>query len=405
MQLLHAVDVALVVLSVPPLLAAGYLGFLTLLSGRLAPKPTREPTLRFDFVVPAHDEEVGIADTVRSLSAVDYPEEKRRVLVVADNCKDETAERAREAGATVLERTDAERRGKGYALALAFETIAKEKSADAVVVVDADTQITPNLLRAFEARFRDGEVAVQAEYGVQNPRASWRTRLMVIAMALFHVLRSNARERLGVSSGLRGNGMGFSVDVLEKVPHDAYSIVEDVEYGIRLGEAGHRVAYVYEAAVMGEMVSSEKAARSQRRRWEAGRKALAKAHGARLMKKGLAARSLMLFDLGVDVSFPPLTKLVLAVFVGALASLAVALFASRAGDGSFYPIAWAPWFFAASLLFAYVVRGVLLAGLGARGFLDLLWAPVFIGWKLVLGLTSKKEHTREWVRTAREKAK
>ena len=83
--------------------------------------------------------------------------------------------------------------------------------------------------------------------------------LSVVALALFHVLRSVARERLGVSAGLRGNGMGFSREVLREIPHDAFSIVEDVEYAIRLGRAGHRVHFVAEAAVYGEMVASEKA--------------------------------------------------------------------------------------------------------------------------------------------------
>src|SRR5205823_3666605 len=102
------------------------------------------------------------------------------------------------------------RRGKGYALAHAFEHALDDGFADAVAVVDADTSVSPNLLRAFAGRFDRGAVAAQAEYGVSNPEASWRTRLMVIALSLFHTLRSLARERLGVSAGLRGNGMAFS---------------------------------------------------------------------------------------------------------------------------------------------------------------------------------------------------
>ena len=98
--------------------------------------------------------------------------------------------------------------------------------------MDADTLVSPNLLRAFAARLDAGAAAVQARYGVRNPDASWRTRLMAIAFALFHDLRSLGRERLGLSAGLRGNGMCFSTRLLREVPHQAFSVVEDLEYGL-----------------------------------------------------------------------------------------------------------------------------------------------------------------------------
>lgn len=393
-------DVLLAAAAAPALVWTGYLLLLTLLSGRrAAPAPVRE--LRFDVVIPAHDEEEGIGATVNSVNAVDYPKDRVRVVVIADNCTDQTAERARAAGATVLERTDPERRGKGYALAFAFERLLEEERADAIVVIDADTTVSPNLLGAFGARFAAGARAVQAEYGVRNPRASWRTRLMVIALALFHGVRSLGRERLGVSAGLRGNGMGFSLDVLREVPHDAFSIVEDVEYGIRLGRAGHRVAYVPEAHVLGEMVAGEQASRSQRTRWESGRLALARTHGAPLLALGLRKGSALLVDLAMDVLVPPLTYLVLFVGLGALVSGAWAAVSLHAGRSSF---GWIPWAASGAALVLYVLRGVMISGVGARGLLDLCWAPVYMIWKLMLALAPKKHPKGEWVRTTREKS-
>jgi len=388
-------------LSLPFVLPAGYLGLLTVLSAEPdAPAPRPHPTTRFCVVVPAHDEQDGIAATVESLLAVDYPRELFEILVVADNCSDATAERARQAGAKVLERVDATKRGKGYALERAFAEILEAAQTDAVVVVDADTTVSKNLLRAFDARLATGQTALQAEYGVRNPEASWRTRLMTIAVAIFHGLRGNARERLGLSAGLRGNGMCFATTLLRDVPHSAFSLVEDVEYGIRLGRAGHRVAHVHEAKVRGEMVASEGASRSQRRRWEDGRRALVKEHAWPLVRDGLLGRDKVLLDLAADLLIPPLSTLAAGTAAGIAASLAYAAVAGpRRGA-----LAALPWLASGSMLGLYVLRGTALSGLGLRGYADLAYAPFYVGWKVVLKLTKPQQRNGaqpEWVRTER----
>jgi 1,2-diacylglycerol 3-beta-glucosyltransferase len=390
------VGIALAALALPVVAWTGYLAWLALLSWANPLPPESEPRTRFEIVVPAHDEEGGIGATIASLLAIDYPAAMRRVTVVADNCTDATATRARAAGANVLERSDAERRGKGYALAYAFERVLEANEVDAVVVVDADTLVTPNLLRAFDARFRAGARAAQAEYCVANPSASWRTRLMHIGFTLFHDVRSRARERMRVSSGLRGNGMAFAVPLLREVPHDAFSVVEDVEYGIRLGRAGYRVYYAGEARVFGDMVSSEKASRSQRRRWEGGRMQLARRHAPGLLADGLSRRSLMLVDLAFDLLVPPITYVALAAMAGSFASLLwIALAHAPWWTGL-------PWAFCLLAFATYVVRGIWLADVGPRVVLDLAWAPVYMVWKVVLAVRSSPSKEGEWVRTARE---
>jgi GT2 family glycosyltransferase len=391
-----ALDLLLALLALPPLGAAAYLGVLALAARRpVSPGPAAPPRTRFAVVVPAHDEEDGIAATVASLRALDYPEPLRRLVVVADNCTDETAARAAAAGAAVLVRVDPDRRGKGHALAHAFAALEAEGWADAVVVVDADTSVSPGLLRAFARRFEAGAQAVQARYGVRNPDASWRTRLLVLALCLFHDLRSLGRTRLGLSAGLRGNGMGLSRRALRQVPYAAFSIVEDVEHGIALGEAGLRVGYVAEASVRGDMAARGDGSRTQRRRWEQGRAALAWARGPRLVWAGLCRRDPVLLDLGLDLLVPPLTTLVLAVLAGSAAALV------RLSLGG--PL-WAalPWLAAALLLAAYVLRGWALSGVGARGLVDLLvFAPAYVVWKLALSLR-RAPRRGEWIRTARE---
>lgn len=382
-------------LAVPALVPAAYLGALGVLGGELPPTPPGPGRRRFVVVVPAHDEERGIAATVASLRAMDWPAEQVRIVVVADNCADATAARAAAAGAEVLVRVDASRRGKGHALAFAFERVLSDAWADAVVVVDADTSVSRELLRAFDARFEAGTEALQAEYGVRNPGASWRTRLLVVALATFHGARSNARERLGLSVGLRGNGMAFARSVLERVPYTAYSLVEDVEYGLRLGEAGIRVGHVPEARVLGDMAASSSAAETQRDRWERGRRALARGEARRLLRLALARRDPMLADLAADLLVPPLASLVATLGAGLGAS---AVWGLARGAGLRAP---APWALGLAMLVPYVARGVQLSGAGPRVLVDLAWAPVYMAWKLRVRRRAPVGGGGPWTRTAR----
>jgi 1,2-diacylglycerol 3-beta-glucosyltransferase len=381
-------DVVLSFVSLPFLAAACYLAALALLSRRAAPWPPAGGR-RFDVVVPAHDEESGVADTVTSLLAMDYPRDRFRVVVVADNCSDRTAERARSAGARVLERNDPQARGKGYALAFAFERLAAEGVADAFVVVDADSVVSPNLLGAMAARIAAGAEALQARHGVRNRDVSWRTRLLHLAFTLLHDVRASARERLFLSCGLRGNGMAFTADLLRRVPHGAVSVVEDLEYATTLGFAGVRVHDVAEAYVLSVMPVTLAASRSQRSRWEGGRFSLALRAGPALMGRALRDRSALLLDLALDLLVPPLGTHALSVGLGL--GLSLAFLAT--------PWALAPWTVATLALGIYVIVGWLTAGLGPRDLLDLRHVPGFVLWKLGLGSRGGPD---EWVRTPRE---
>ncbi len=381
------------VVAAPVLAACGYLAWLTARSGRRK-APTPAMTTNFDIVVPAHNESAGITATVESLLAIQYPTDRRRVIVVADNCTDDTAQRARAAGATVLERQHATERGKGYALAFAYSKSLDDAFADVVVVVDADSSVSPNLLSAFSSRFASGAQVLQAEYGVRNANASWRTRLMVIALTMFHTVRSLGRERMSLSCGLRGNGMAFASGVLRQVPPNAYSVVEDVEYGIALGLAGIRVAYVAEAHVLGDMPTSSRASRVQRARWEGGRVALLRAHAPSLLSASRRAGGRIPLDLLLDLLVPPLTTLAALIIAGLGASLCTRLL----GITGALPLIL--WLASLALLAVYVIRGMVLSGTGLRAVRDMLWLPVFMIWKLAAVL-SPKGRAGEWVRTPR----
>ena len=381
-------------LAVPVGLSCLYLLQQTLLSWPLPLPPRSRRELKFDLVVPAHNEAGVIARTLANLRRIDWPAERYRILVVADNCTDETAAIARAAGATVIERQDPDRRGKGYALQFAFAHSLQEARASLVAVVDADAEVSSNLLEAFAARIEQGAHAVQVHYGVLDPQGSWRTRLLAIAMAAYHIVRSRARERERVSSGIRGNGWCVTHSLLERVPYSSFSLAEDIEYGIALGLAGYRVHYAGEAEAAQHMTADAQVARKQRQRWEFGRFRLIRSCTVPLLRAAVARRSAVCLDLALDLLVLPITYVALNV----VALLLLSSFASWFWPGFRGWLEFSIGCVAAIML--YVARGWTLSGTGLRGLLDLIGAPIFVVWKVMLMIRSHPQ--REWVRTERK---
>ena len=389
-------NLILLVLALPATAVSLYLLILTLLSHAPPVALRSSRRLRFDVIVPAHNEAAVIEGVVASLRKLDWPADGFRVLVIADNCTDSTAVLARAAGAEVLERHDTERRGKGYALAFAFQASQAHGWAYAAVVVDADTEVSPNLLEAFATRIENGAAVIQAHYRVLNSQASWRTRLMAIAMASFHRVRSRARERLRLSCGIRGNGWCITHRLLRQAPYRAFSLTEDIEYGIDLGLAGYRVRYADEANVAAMMVSGEQAARTQRQRWEAGRLQLIRSKTPALLRAARGPDGGVCLDLALDLLVLPLSYAAINVAV-----LIVLASVALLWEPSMEIWLWLGLGCGASLLL-YVLRGWQLSRVGIRGLVDLLRAPFFVLWKVLLMLRAHK--SAEWVRTKREQS-
>jgi cellulose synthase/poly-beta-1,6-N-acetylglucosamine synthase-like glycosyltransferase len=389
------IQAPLLILALPAVLSSAYLLLVTTLSQKLPVPRLKSKLLRFDFIVPAHNEAAVISRTVASLRKVNWPADRFRIVVCADNCTDSTAEHARGAGATVIERQNPAQRGKGYALDFAFQASRAAGFADAVVIIDADAEASENLLEAIAARMESGIRAVQVHYGVLNPMASWRTRLITIAKGAVHVVRSRARERLGLSCGIRGTGWCVTHELLQAVPYRAYSLTEDLEYGIDLGLAGVRVAYADEADCDAEMVSNEQSARTQRQRWESGRFQLMRTKTGPLLSATLRRRSALCLDLALDLLVLPISYVALNIF--ALMVLA--------GVAATWVPGMAVWLWVgaacAASLACYVLRGWQLSGIGLIGLLDLARAPGFLLWKLRLLLRRRKSN--EWQRTDRER--
>ncbi|WP_035105533.1 glycosyltransferase family 2 protein [Desulfohalovibrio reitneri] len=371
-------------------LAVAYL-WLMALAGLRRPSARVEAageSLRFAVVVPAHDEEETIAPTLASLHAMDYPADSFQVVVLADNCTDDTAGTARRAGARCIERTAPDRRGKGQALRHAFDILLGE-DVQAVAVVDADTVVEPDFLRAADARLRAGERVVQARYGVENPDDTALTYMLAVGNAIENDLFLRGRERLGLPSILRGNGMAFGAELLREHPWEAGSVVEDTEYSLDLLLAGVPTRFAGETEVRAPLPRTLEQAASQRVRWASGNSGVARRKARDLLAEGLRRGRPELLDTAFCLAIRSKPLLLLASFLLAGASL-------LAGEH-------APWAVTlAGLLAAYMALGMVVMGLTPARLRLALAAPFSLAWLTavsLLGLTGFRGG--QWTRTGR----
>lgn len=375
-----------------------------------AQKVSQSAELTLAVVIPAHNEELVLAATLDSLKLQDYPARLLEVVVVADNCTDLTAQIARDYGVTVLERFNPEQRGKGYALDWAIsQLLARAGAPCAVVIVDADTWVAPDFLKIMAGRlseFQDanGCCALQGRYGVLNQSEGWRSALMSGAFDLVNHVRPLGYDRLGLGIALKGNGMAFTREVLQRARWQGHSITEDMDYGLDLIRLGIRVRYIPEARVRAQMPVTAEQAASQRERWEGGRYRLLRERALPLLKEGLLRRSLPLCDAAIALIVPPLAEL--AVFLllwGGLIAIG-SLWHRLLGPALFLA------FFALSALgfLTYVLGGLWAAGASREVFSALLKAPFYIVWKLALYAANLLQRRKgvpgsqpEWIRTGR----
>ena len=339
------------------------------------------------IIVPAHNEEAFIAYCVASLQASAAVVGECRVIVVADNCSDMTAERARQAGARVLIRENDVKRGKGFALQFAFDTLMKE-DFDSFLVLDADSVVSVNLVSEVASAFARGSDAIQCRYRVLPPLATTRKRLMDIAFTAFNVLRPRGRSKWGLSAGIFGNGFALTRQTLMEVPYSAHSIVEDLEYHLLLVESGKKVHFCNRATVYGDMPEEAGAQASQRARWEGGRARVALAWVPRLIPS--------LFRGNLLVAEPLLELLTLPLAY--LSTLALLLCALPIPAFRYIGV------FLIALLFAHVTISILMTGEVGQSMRALITSPAYVVWKLTrLGSIMRASRPdAEWLRTPRE---
>ncbi len=356
----------------------------------------RSPSTRFRILIPAHNEELLIKDTVAAARELRYPAHLYEIHVVADNCTDRTAEIADEAGAHVHRRRAPDNPGKGPALTWLLAALPTGEPHDAFIILDADTVVEPDMLRAFDASFADGAEVVQGHYAVRGEGAGGEVDLRSAAFAVRHLVRPAGRVRLGGSSSLYGNGMAFSERIARAFPWSSH-LTEDLDMGLRLLLAGETVDFAPRAVVRGEMPNTLDAATSQHERWESGRRSVTKTYLPRLLAAANGKRHgkrWAYIDASLDIAMPPFGTLAAVTGAGA-AGFALA------GTGRTRSIGAAIGLGSIGLQTLHILASLRLAGAPFSVYRSLLRAPLNIVWKIgVLGRTLRHGPT-DWVRTSR----
>ncbi|HVZ85329.1 MAG TPA: glycosyltransferase [Polyangia bacterium] len=350
---------------------------------------------RVAVLVPAHDESSGIVQTVRAL--IEQLPPNGRVVVVADNCTDDTAVLAAQAGATVLERHDPTRIGKGFAISFGLDHLA-EAPPDIVILVDADCRISRGGLSTLARLATSTGRPVQAEYLLTVPaNPGPMATVGALAILVRNRVRPRGLRRLGFPCQLTGSGMAFPWAVLRGAPATGANLVEDLVMGIELALQGHPPLLCPSVQVGSELPEGAAAGLRQRRRWEHGQLQTLVTYGPRLLAAGLARGRAGLLALGLDLMVPPLALLVM-LEVGWLAlTLGLAL----AGVVPFAPAALA----AAGLALVGAAVAVAWAGFGRQIIRarQLVFVPLYLLWKIPLYLAlAVRGGQKKWERTARK---
>jgi cellulose synthase/poly-beta-1,6-N-acetylglucosamine synthase-like glycosyltransferase len=341
---------------------------------------------RFAVLVPAHNEERMLGFCLASLRKAGAGHAVN-VIVIADNCTDATAAIAGRLGARVLIRRDEAHRGKPYALDHALQALRRvEDPPDAVVVVDADSEVSPNFFEAMERRLGTGSRVVQVHYRVADGDAPL-VRLRRLAFLLLHYARPLGASRLGLGTTLKGNGMAFGWEVV-KDGFGGTGITEDAAATLALADRGVEVAFEPSAWVSGYMASDYASAEVQDSRWEGGRLGLT-AHGVRAGVRAIVRGRIGPAAQAFEVGSLPLT------LAGVLAT--VSLGAATAGFGPLWlPVA------ALISLAGYVAIGLMAARAKVDDAKALVSAPRFVLHKLSVYARLTRSRPTGWERTQRD---
>ena len=265
---------------------------------RFKEEKVTEAVKKLAVIVAAHNESAVIGQLVANLKDLRYPKELYDIYVIADNCSDNTAEIAREAGAIVCERTHPTKKSKGYALEWMFERIfeMKDKENDAVVVFDADNLVHPDFLMEMNHHLCKGSKIIQGYLDAKNPYDTWVAGTFAIAFWVIDHVSHLAKTNIGLSAVLGGTGMCITTDVIREQGWRATCLVEDMEFTMKSLATGIKTTWAHDAIVYDEKPLTFMQSWRQRKRWAQGQFDVAHRFIPKMLKEGIKQRKPYIWD-------------------------------------------------------------------------------------------------------------
>jgi cellulose synthase/poly-beta-1,6-N-acetylglucosamine synthase-like glycosyltransferase len=301
-------------------------------------------------LIPAHNEAQGILATLQDVQKQLRPMD--RIVVVADNCSDDTAAVARAAGAEVIVRNDSIRTGKGYALDFGIRWL-EGNPPDVVIVLDADCRLAANAVGALASAVMQSSKPAQA-CDLMLMNASGETvgsKVGEFAWRIKNQVRPGGLAVLKMPCQLAGTGMAFPWHLIQSAPLASGSLAEDLELGLKLAAAGDGALFCPAAVVWSTFAETEAGARSQRARWEQGHLQTIRELFWRTLVAGIRRRNIGAIALALDLSVPPLSflgflllgSLMFSAFVAAVSIGSAPLLLSLAALVVFAVAIWLSW--------------------------------------------------------------
>lgn len=356
------------------------------------PASTQGTRPRLAVLVPAHNESSVVVATLKSI--LPQLREGDRLLVVADNCSDDTAELVRATGAEVVERSNEQQRGKGYALDFGVRHLAGD-APDVLIIVDADCCVGEGSIERLAICCMESGRPIQSLDLMRAPEGSGlKVQIAEFAWCVKNLVRPTGWARLGLPCQLMGTGMAFRWRDLPLIDLASGHIVEDMKMGLDFCRSGMPPLFCPDALVTSYFPRSDEGLTTQRTRWEHGHLGVI-LETPKWFVESIRRGNWNLLAMTLDLLVPPLALLALIL-------------------GAAFALAWLVFFLCGVLEPALIATAgmamlgvaVLLAwrqfGRGILSFSTLLYAPFYALKKIPLYLGFLIKRQVEWVRSKRD---
>jgi cellulose synthase/poly-beta-1,6-N-acetylglucosamine synthase-like glycosyltransferase len=350
---------------------------------------------RTTILIPAHNEAEQIVNVIQVLQT--QLTEQDQVIVIADNCHDNTAELARTTSVKVLEREHQTDRGKGYALDYAIKYMFKNNiNPEVLVILDGDCIIVPDTIKNITNCAIATGRPVQATYLMEQPdNPSLKDRVSMFSIKVKNQVRLLGLNRLDWHSLLTGSGMAFPWSLINKISLAGSKTTDDMQLTVDLVLAGSTPVFCENALVMGRLMKDQDA-QSQRSRWEHGHLEMIGVEVPRLLKAFLKTNNWAALGLALDILIPPLSLLVIAWMASMIVFWLVTIFTAI----SIFPAV------IVTIAGGFLLTGVLLAwikfGRADLPLKNLIAIPFYILGKIPIYLNFLVKPQSRWLKTERD---